>query len=90
MKTHALTIKIRAKKPKNVRNCESAASCQGGLKAAWHQCRLDLVMAGAQVTCGSEVSKPLILRDWLGGLEATRLLKSPTKSRVSYRLAQNS
>ena len=26
MKTHALTIKIRAKKPKNVRNCASAAS----------------------------------------------------------------
>ena len=25
MKTHALTIKIRAKKPKNVCNCESAA-----------------------------------------------------------------
>ena len=25
MKTQALTIKIRAKKPKNVRNCESAA-----------------------------------------------------------------
>jgi hypothetical protein len=23
MKTHGLTIKIRAKKPKNVRNCES-------------------------------------------------------------------
>jgi hypothetical protein len=33
MKTHALTIKIRAKKPKNVRNCESAAksSCAYGL-----------------------------------------------------------
>ena len=27
---------------------------------------------------------------WLGGLEATRLPKTPTKSRVSYRLAQNS
>jgi len=26
MKTYALTIKIRAKKPKNVRNCESAVS----------------------------------------------------------------
>jgi len=26
MKTHALTIKIRAKRPKNVRNCERSAS----------------------------------------------------------------
>ncbi len=26
MKTHALIIKIGAKKPKNIRNCESAAS----------------------------------------------------------------
>jgi len=26
LKTHRLTIKIKAKKPKNVRNCESSAS----------------------------------------------------------------
>jgi hypothetical protein len=27
MKTHRLTIKMRVKRPKNVRNCESWASC---------------------------------------------------------------
>ncbi len=31
MKTHALTIKIGAKKLKNVRNCESAVSGKGGV-----------------------------------------------------------
>jgi len=29
-------------------------------------------------------------KNWLGGLEATRLPKSPRKSHVSYRLAQKS
>jgi hypothetical protein len=30
MKTHALIIKIGAKKPKNIRNCESAVSLPRG------------------------------------------------------------
>jgi hypothetical protein len=35
LKTHRLTIKIKTKKPKNVRNCESSAKIKNNFLVGW-------------------------------------------------------
>ena len=46
MKTHGLTIKISAKKPKNVRNCEGSVSIVAPTAIGWSECATTYVGGG--------------------------------------------